>query len=72
MIKDKDALYTLHTLRQYEEQNKHGNIELLRLLRSYEREILARVFQSRQQGTLDKWFLGERVSVQEALIKQNV
>ena len=72
LIKDKDALYALHTLRQYKEQNKHANIKLLRLLRSHEREISARVFQSRQQVTLDEWFLGEKGGVQEVLIKQNV
>jgi hypothetical protein len=56
-ITHEEALHSLHTLRRYEEENKDGNIDLLRILRSHEREISTRCFKSREQVTLDRWFL---------------
>ncbi len=61
-ILHEEALRALHTLRQYEEENQHSNIELLRMLRSHKREISSRCFNSREQTRLDRWFLGTKGS----------
>lgn len=55
-----EAIQALHMLRRYEEENICSNIEFLRVLRSYEREISTRYYSSRQQVTLDRWFVGEK------------
>jgi hypothetical protein len=59
-VMHEEALQALHTLRRYEEQNKHGNLELLRQLRTHEKELSLRFSSSRKQVRLDKWFLGSR------------
>jgi hypothetical protein len=53
-ILHEDALCALHTLRRYKEENQYGNIKLLRMLRSHEREISSRCFNSREQTRLDR------------------
>jgi hypothetical protein len=55
-----EALKALHTLRRYEEENKYGDLELLRKLRQHERSIGERFFTSKQQVKLDRWFLSEK------------
>lgn len=55
LVGHKEAMNALNVLRMYEEQSQSGNLELLKLLRSYERDLLSRYFQSRQQGSLDSW-----------------
>jgi hypothetical protein len=59
-IEHSEAFNALHILRKYEEQSQSNNHELLRILRSYERSILSRQSQSRQQGSLDSWLLASR------------
>jgi len=56
-VTHEEALRSLHILRRYEEENKDGNTDLLRMLRRHEREISNRAFQLREQVTLDRWFL---------------
>ena len=56
-VTHEEALCSLHILRRYEEENKDGNTDLLRMLRRHEREISNRAFQLREQATLDRWFL---------------
>jgi hypothetical protein len=57
-VRHEEAIYALNILRKYEEQNQFGNLELLKMLRSHERDISSRYFQSRQQGSLDRWVIG--------------
>src|SRR6266536_4638090 len=57
LVKHNEALSTLHILRRYEEQNQFGNLDLLKVLRYQEREISSRLFKSREQVTLDQWFV---------------
>ena len=56
-VKHDEALDALHILRKYEEQNQFGNLDFLKVLRSHEREISSRLLQSREQVTLDRWFI---------------
>jgi hypothetical protein len=49
-----EALNALNTLRQYEEQNS-GNLDLLKLLRRHEIELLNSQIKSKSQKQLDSW-----------------
>jgi hypothetical protein len=51
-----EALLALNTLCQYEEQNS-GDLEVLRLLRRHERELLSTQLSSKAQTQLDSWFV---------------
>ena len=51
-----EALLALNTLYQYEEQNS-GDLEVLRLLRRHERELLSTQLSSKAQTQLDSWFV---------------
>ena len=55
-VTTQEALIALNTLCQYEEQNK-GNLELLRLLRRHENELIASEFKSRHQTQLNNWLI---------------
>jgi DDE superfamily endonuclease len=50
---DNDALISLHTLRRYEEAYRWSDGELLRVLRSFERDLAQRVQDKKEQATLD-------------------
>jgi hypothetical protein len=56
----KKALQALHTLQQYKEQNKHGNLKLLRQLQTHKKKLSLRFSSSRKQVRLDKWFFRSR------------
>ena len=43
LVKYNEALHALSILRKYEEQNQFGNLDLLKVLRSYKREISSRL-----------------------------
>jgi hypothetical protein len=60
LISPEKVLYSLNILRRYKEENQNGNLELLRMLRKHKREISQRSFQSREQVTLDQWFIGAK------------
>lgn len=49
-----EAQVALNTLRQYEEQN-HGDIQLLKLLRRREQELFSAQLSSKQQSQLTHW-----------------
>jgi hypothetical protein len=51
-----EALLALNTLCQYEEQNS-GDLEVLRLLRRHERELLSTQLSSKAQTQLDSWLV---------------
>jgi hypothetical protein len=51
-----EALLALNTLRQYEEQNS-GDLGLLRLLRSRERELVNTQLSSKSQTQLNSWLV---------------
>jgi hypothetical protein len=57
LISPEEALYSLNILQRYKKKNQNRNLELLRMLRKHKREILQRSFQSREQVTLDRWFI---------------
>lgn len=60
LVDDTVALYTqTEDDEDYEEENQCSNLEFLRTLRSYEREISLRQRSNKQQVTLDRLFLGE-------------
>jgi len=43
LVKHNEALHALSILRKYEEQNQFRNLDLLKVLRSHEREISSRL-----------------------------
>jgi hypothetical protein len=53
---DYDALIALHTLRRYEEAYQWSDGELLRVLRSFERDLAQRVQGKKEQATLDRYW----------------
>ena len=59
-ISHEEALQALHTLQRYEEENQYGDVDLLKLLRSHERDISLRYANSRQQVRLNRWFISSR------------
>jgi cell division septum initiation protein DivIVA len=53
---DYNALITLHTLQRYKEAYQWSNKELLRVLRSFERDLAQRVQGKKEQATLDRYW----------------
>ena len=51
-----EAILALNTLRQYEEQNG-SNLEVLRLLRRHERELVNSQLYSKSQTQLNSWLI---------------
>ena len=52
-----DALFALNTLRRFQEESKSSNIELLRHLRAFERDLNLKHQLSQHQVRLDRWFI---------------
>jgi hypothetical protein len=60
LVTHEEALNALHILRRYEEENQYNGLELLRQLRTHEREISTRLISSKKQGRLDQWVVRSR------------
>jgi hypothetical protein len=60
LVTHEEALNALYILRRYEEENQYKGLELLRQLRTHEREISTRLISSKKQGRLDQWVLRSR------------